>query len=244
MKKKVFMIIGCCFVLLVLGGILAEIYYFQPKQLHTLETRMLKELSVEYGIPFKVSETKFAKALGDEEGIYTASVYPQDQRDLEFQVHVSEGGSIIHESYKETKWRSEAIKLWEPFMSRFGDISYAVNIHIPEEIANQYSVDDTYGDIYKVHKHNMREYLFIGEIESSFDKERETAKIMEVANHALNRDLNDFSIEWLYFNSGKKSEDVFEMKERIPSFSWRFSKNSLQKGVTEDNLDQFFMQHE
>ncbi|ALC90745.1 hypothetical protein AM500_13825 [Bacillus sp. FJAT-18017] len=244
MNKKQIMVTGCCLVLLVLGGILAEIYYFKPKQLYAVNTRILKELSVEYGIPFKVSEIKFAKALGDEEGIYTASVYPKDQSDLEFQVHVSEGGNIIDESFKETKWRSEAIKSWEPFMSRFGEISYAVNIHIPEEIANQYSVDDTYGDIFKVHKHKMHEYLFIGEIESSFDKEKETAKIMEVANQALNRDLNDFSIEWLYFDSGKKSEDVFEMKEDIPSYSWRFSKNSLQEGVTEEKLNQFFMKHE
>ncbi|WP_053366607.1 hypothetical protein [Bacillus sp. FJAT-27245] len=244
MKRNMTNFAGIILIILLLIGLLANHFYFQPKkELAAAKEKMLEQLSEKYGKEFEVSEITYGKALGDREGAYTSSVYPKGNKHLTFQVHVAENGKIIDESFKETKWRSEAIKSWEPFMSKFGRVSYAVNISIPEDIRSQYDLEDTYEQIYEKHKHAMSEYVFIGEVEKSFDKKKESENVAEVANYALQRGLHDFSIEWLFFNKGKQDADVFKMKKNIPSYSWRLSKEALPENVTGDDLDKFIMQH-
>lgn len=204
---------------------------------------MLEQLSGAYGKQFKISEIKYSKALGDKEGIYNALVYPAGDKNLTFQVHVGENGKVIDESFKETKWRREAIQSWKPFMAKFGDVSYAVNITIPEDIADQYDLEDTYDQIYQKHKHLMSEYIFIGQAESSFDKDKERGRVAEVAEHLLQRGLQDYSLEWLYYEDGKQDPDVFEMRKGIPSYSWRMSKKDIGQGPAQENLDRFLTEH-
>ncbi|PLS04299.1 hypothetical protein [Neobacillus cucumis] len=241
--RKFIMITGLFFILFILAGFLADYFYYGPVKQQEVKKGMLKQLSSKYGKDFIVNHIIYEKALGDDEGMYSAEVYPKGNKDLEFQVFVSENGKLVDESFKETKWRSEAIKSWEPFMSKFGNITYAVNIHIPEEIAEQYSVEDTYEEIYQKHKHLMSEYVFIGQIEKSFDKKKETARVIEMANHALQRELKDFSVEWTYYEKGKKNADVFELRDTVPSYSWRFSRKGVSNGVTAESLEPFFTQH-
>ncbi|WP_316568966.1 hypothetical protein [Neobacillus sp. YIM B06451] len=225
-------------------GVLAYYFYFQPKkELAAAEEMMLEQLSATYGKQFEVSEIEYGKALGDREGTYTSMVYPAGDKHLTFQVHVAENGKIIDESFKETKWRSEAIQSWKPFMGKFGHVSYAINISIPEDVAKQYNLEDTYNQIYQKHKHVMSEYIFIAEIEKSFDKEKERGKVADLLDHTKQRELKDFSIEWLYYEEGKQDPDVFKMKEEIPAYSWRTSKEQLPENKAEKNLDQFFMDH-
>ncbi|RDU35727.1 hypothetical protein DRW41_16425 [Neobacillus piezotolerans] len=192
---------------------------------------------------FKVSEIDYSNALGDKVGTYTSMVYPTVDKNLTFQVHVAENGKIIDESLKETKWRREAIQTWKPFMGKFGHVSYAVNISIPEEIAKQFDLEDTYSEIYQKHKHLMSEYIFIAEIEKSFEKEKERGKVSNLLDYTLQRGLKDFSIEWLYYEEGNQDPDVFKMKKEIPSFSWRTSKQQVQENTDEKDLDQFFIEH-
>ncbi|GHI00962.1 hypothetical protein [Neobacillus kokaensis] len=241
MKKKYVFLTS--FILLIISGFLVGHVYYKSKQLQEVRKAMLDELSTKYGKSFIVSNLSYGKALGNKTGTYTADVYPKGEKSLEFQVHLSESGKILDESYKEMIWRREAIKSWEPFMRKLGITSYAVNIHIPEEIEEQYGVEDSYNDILKKHKHIMSEYLFIGQIEKDFDKKKEILKVKEITNHILRRELQDFSIEWRYYENGSKNADVFEMRKTTPSYSWHFSKKDVLKGATEENLDRFFIQH-
>ncbi|WP_409270102.1 hypothetical protein V1499_11705 [Neobacillus sp. SCS-31] len=128
-------------------------------------------------------------------------------------------------------------------MGKFKHVSYAVNISIPEDVAKQYNLEDTYDQIYQNHKTVMSEYIFIAEIEKSFVKEKEKGKVADLLDHIIQRGLKDYSIECLYYEEGKQDPDVFKMKEEIPSYSWRTSKQQLPENMAEKNLDQFFMGH-
>jgi len=234
---------GLIVILVIPLGLFADYFYYEKVKIHEVKKGMVSELSSTYGDRFMVREISYGKALGDEAGTYTAEVYPEGNKGLEFQVILSEDGKIISESYKESKWRSEAIESWKPVMNKFGITSYAVNIHIPDEIAVKYDLEDTYLDLYQKHKDVMDEYLFIAQIEKSFDKKKETARVMEMTNYALQRKLRYFSIDWTYYENGNKDAGVFELRKTTASYRWRFSKDAVSTGVTEENLDRFFIQH-
>lgn len=231
------------FILLAIFALMFDYIYYPMKE-NAISDKVKEILQEEYKEEFRVNSITYGKPFGDKEGTYNLMASPVKERKIEFQLIVSQKGEILYESYKEAKWRHEANEEWAKNMNELKFHPFAINIGIPSEVEEKYTIKDSYKDIMNENPSAIEEYVFIASGGTAFDNKTESERMLLLIQQLMSRELKNFSVEWFHYKKTPK-EDVFDQRGEEWTYQWALdtreakTKDLLSKGVTVQTLQQF-----
>jgi len=205
LRKLLFLLAIPFFIFLFIISLVLFDYIYFPLIGYKANAVAEKFLEEQYGEDFVIDENEFSKPLGDDTGTYQIRAHPVANPDLTIRISVTEDMEPIWDDYLEIKWRAD---LNEQFGSIYKEVygtaesySYMVNVSFPESTYSDYSITNTYQDIFVQEHSGISNIVFANVIlNSSNDMDYQLDLAYELVQHLKSQELNYFSIEITYYN--------------------------------------------